>query len=241
MDEHALSWPDLRVVPKPLERGEPRDVDVAACSNDSAGGFSRSPSSRALTYSAKVAGALPNTSSPALKRVTFGPTASTGPAMSTPRTGSSRCRVTFPMISRSSPPWVVCQSSALTDAARIRTSTRPSASLGLGTIPHVKVVRGAGPFLHQRLHRVAVVGGLASHLPHSCRSSHLSSPSRFRCTPIGAIRCKIPYIVRLSSPNWLGRIDSADESSGLAAGFRPRHPLAGAARSCRCAARCRRG
>src|SRR2546428_618758 len=122
----------------PLSRSPWRAVNpamgtAAASSNVRLAGFGANLFSAAHTYSAKAPPRWPNTSSPARNWDTFLPTASTCPAMSTPATSLFGLRSPDDMRRRYGRPRMMCQSAALTEAARTRTSTLSASTTGLGT------------------------------------------------------------------------------------------------------------
>src|SRR5215472_5315088 len=105
----------------------------AASANESCAGFNARRSSFASAYWAKEPRPEPKTSSPGLNLATFLPVASTTPARSVPRMGGTGVRIAQAMAPTMRPPLNVCQSAALTDAARTLTSTWSSVMRGRST------------------------------------------------------------------------------------------------------------
>src|SRR6266540_5745609 len=111
----------------------PETGTAAACSKVSRAGLETSLSARAIAYSAKEPGATPITSSPGWNPVTFGPTASTVPATSHPRTRSFGPRNPITGRAMYGCPVIRCHTSGPAPAACTRTSTSFSPATGSST------------------------------------------------------------------------------------------------------------
>ena len=110
--------------------------------------------SDAEAYSAKEPLEVPNTSSPAWNCVTFGPTASTTPATSMPRTRTLGARNPKPTTrSKYGRPVMTCQSPMCTLAActRMSTSSSPISGLSISLEPQ-NIGSLAVLVLNDRLH-----------------------------------------------------------------------------------------
>src|SRR5438067_2593709 len=123
----GVTWPRSR---SPCSAVRAATPIAPACANDSCGGFGTRRSSLAIANSANVPRAVPKTASPGRSRVTSLPTASMCPDRSAPRIGKVGWRRRKPTALTSRPPCTVCQSRALTEAARTRTRTRSSGRSG---------------------------------------------------------------------------------------------------------------
>ena len=128
---------------------------AAACSNVSRAGFgTRKLCDVPRTYSAREPLREPKTSSPGRNCVTFLPTASTCPATSMPMALLLGFR--SPATTRTSDglPRIMCQSYALTAAARTRTRMLSSSMVGISTSLSSRT--SGGPYLSRTIAFIVV-------------------------------------------------------------------------------------